>query len=130
MPQLCKGGKWVFGWTVVQEDRSFVIPPEAFMEYGYITGECCVLIRGSKRSGGFGLARCKNILNNEHLVTRLLANVEIRADASVPIPEGVPLMPGDWLLAVRGSGHALGFLQHGPIVDAASSYLGIEIFPS
>ena len=100
------------------------------MEYGFIIGERCVLIRGSKRSGGFGLARFEHISENTHLGTCILANVEIRGDASVIIPEGVELAPGDWLLAVRGSRHALGFMQHEPIVDAASNYLGIEVFPS
>ena len=39
MPQLSKGGKWIFGWVVVDDTRKIRIPPEAFGEYGFRMGE-------------------------------------------------------------------------------------------
>lgn len=38
MPRLLKGGKWVFGWTVVGPQRELTIPPEAQREYGFRVG--------------------------------------------------------------------------------------------
>ncbi len=54
MPQLEKGGKWVFGWVMVWEQGEILIPPEACVEYGFEPGEALVLTRGSQPSGGFG----------------------------------------------------------------------------
>ena len=56
MPQLVKGGKWVFGWVVIQPDRSLPIPPAAWQEYGFTVGEEAIFIRGSRTSGGVILA--------------------------------------------------------------------------
>ena len=50
MPQLGKGGKWVFGWVHVNLDRSISIPPEAWAEYGFEEGVEVVLLRGSASS--------------------------------------------------------------------------------
>lgn len=35
MPQLVKGGKYIFGWAVVQNDGRIKIPDEAFTEYDF-----------------------------------------------------------------------------------------------
>jgi hypothetical protein len=35
MPQLSKGGKWVFGWAIVGPDRNVLIPTQAYQEYGF-----------------------------------------------------------------------------------------------
>ncbi|MBN1316633.1 MAG: hypothetical protein JXA42_14240, partial [Anaerolineales bacterium] len=57
MPQLVPRGKYIFGWSLVGDDGRVIIPPEAFTEYGFTDGENILVIPGSKRSGGFGLAR-------------------------------------------------------------------------
>jgi hypothetical protein len=46
MPQLVKGGKWVFGWCVVGPAGETQIPPEAYLEYGFQSGEKLVVIHG------------------------------------------------------------------------------------
>jgi hypothetical protein len=51
MPQLVKGGKWVFGWVIVGRQREMQIPPEANAEYGFQTGDQVFLLPGSRRSG-------------------------------------------------------------------------------
>jgi hypothetical protein len=47
MPQLAKGGKWVFGWVVVGKRRSITIPPDAYREHGFRPGDEVVFLRGS-----------------------------------------------------------------------------------
>lgn len=34
MPQIRKGGKYVFGWSQIKEDYTLTLPPEALKEYG------------------------------------------------------------------------------------------------
>jgi hypothetical protein len=82
MPQLVKGGKWVFGWVIVGPRGELTIPPEAWDEYQFQVGDEVTFIPGSRRSGGFSLSHPR-------------------------------------LLAVRGSGRALGFVAHGPIYEEA-----------
>jgi hypothetical protein len=53
MPQLTKGGKWVFGWCVVGLDGEIQIPPEAYIEYGFQPDETVVITLGSRHSGGY-----------------------------------------------------------------------------
>ena len=55
MPQLVKGGKWVYGWVIVGLQGELTIPPEAWHEYGFRTGDEVTFLPGSRRSGGFGL---------------------------------------------------------------------------
>ena len=57
MPQMNKGGKWVFGWCEVGSSGEIQIPPEAFAEYGFRAGEPILYLRGSRRSGGFSVGR-------------------------------------------------------------------------
>jgi bifunctional DNA-binding transcriptional regulator/antitoxin component of YhaV-PrlF toxin-antitoxin module len=56
MPQLERGGKYVFGWSQVSENGVIVIPGEAVGEYGLNPGTEVVLISGSKSSGGLVMA--------------------------------------------------------------------------
>ena len=55
MPRLDKGGKWVFGWVIVDADRRIRVPQDAWTEYGFKAGDEALLLNGSKTSGGFGL---------------------------------------------------------------------------
>ena len=78
MPQIAKGGKWVFGWSVIDADGMITIPPEAWHEYGYSLGEEIVFIPGSHRSGGFGLSTArlleKTSMQNMSAVQEALEN--------------------------------------------------------
>ncbi len=60
MPQLVKGGKWVFGWVVVSPGNEIRIPPVAFAEYGFQAGETIFLTRGSDLRAGLASAGRKN----------------------------------------------------------------------
>jgi hypothetical protein len=53
MPQLVKGGKYIFGLSKIGGNGAIAIPPEACEEYGFIDGDRVVLFNGSRTSGGF-----------------------------------------------------------------------------
>lgn len=53
MPQLAKGGKYVFGWSVIGDDGRVTLPDETLREYGLTPGENVLLMSGSVASGGF-----------------------------------------------------------------------------
>jgi len=126
MPQLVKGGKWVFGWVVVRPGIKITIPPEAYREYGFRVGEEIVFTRGSRRSGGFGIGRADKI--PPLLKKRVLAQGRIGRHGRVVLPPEVKAQIGDRLLAARGSGLALGFLAQGPIYEEALKHPELEVF--
>lgn len=64
MPQLVKGGKDIFGWSKVGENGKIIIPEEAYLEYKFNEDKKCILMSGSKRSGGFGLSSNRLIRNS------------------------------------------------------------------
>ena len=129
MPQLVKGGKWVFGWVIVGPRREIRIPPEAYAEYGFRIGEPVLLLPGSRTSGGFGIGR-REILEQAviNLSQRAIGGGVIGEKEQLTLPPEVDVAPGDRLLVARGSGKALGFVQRGPIYMEALNHPEIEIF--
>jgi hypothetical protein len=129
MPQLVKGGKWVFGWTVVGPAGEVRIPPEAYAEYGFQTGEPIVFLSGSQRSGGFAVARRERLAGSQvPLARRAIGEGTVVVSGRVTFPHGTGLQAGERLLVVRGSGLALGFVQRGPIYEKAMLHPDIEVF--
>jgi hypothetical protein len=127
MPQLVKGGKWVFGWVSVGPGGELAIPPQAWAEYGFQPGEEAVFLRGSRTSGGFGLSTPRLLAPaGTALQTRILARGRIEVEGQAVLPAEVGVGAGTRLLAVRGSGRALGFLTRGPIYDEALRHPGLE----
>ena len=126
MPQLVKGGKWVFGWVTVGPGRELSVPPEAWIEYGFQPGEEAIFLPGSRTSGGFGLSTPRLLVQSASPVqTRALARGWLGEDGQVKLPPQVGVHPGDRLLAVRGSGLALGFVARGPIYEEAQRHPGL-----
>ncbi len=129
MPQLVKGGKWVFGWVIVGRQGELAIPPEAWGEYGFQAGDEVIFIAGSRRSGGFGLSHSRLLVEvPTPLLVRALARSRIDGAGHLVVPPEVDVNPGDRLLAVRGSGRALGFVTRGPIYDEALKHPELEPF--
>ena len=126
MPRLARGGKWVYGWVVVGPGPSLPIPPAAWRKYGFQDGGEALLLAGSRTSGGFGLADAARL--PAHLATRVLGHARFNADGQATLLAGAPVQPGDRLLAVLGSGYALGFLARGPIYQLALAHDEIEVF--
>jgi hypothetical protein len=126
MPQLEKGGKWVFGWVVVRAGKKIAVPPEAYREYSFQAGGEIVFTRGSQRSGGFGIGRADKV--PALLRKRVLAQGQMSKNGRVVLPSEVEVQTGDRLVAVRGSGLALGFLARGPIYQEALKHPELEVF--
>jgi hypothetical protein len=123
-----KGGKWVFGWVTVEGDNRITIPAEAYQEHGFQAGDKVVFLRGSRRSDGFAVGRAERIAaaaGGLELQKRVIGGGEIEADRQVLLPAQIGIQPGDRLLAVRGSGLALGFVVRGPIYEEALKYPGL-----
>jgi len=117
MPRLEKGGKWVFGWVIVDADRRIRVPQDAWTEYGFKAGEEALLLEGSKTSGGFGLSSEDRI--GETLKGREFGRTSFEHGRVVTIPREANIEPWQRLLAVRGSSRALGFISRGPIFEQA-----------
>ena len=154
MPQIVKGGKYLFGWSKIGNEGKIRIPPEAFEEYNLKQDKFCILFSGSKTSGGFGLSSVrilKNSIMNEVLEKNpSLANYEmpegaiiesnnkkfcwlvIHKDRSIYIPpetlKAFGFEQNDLLLSGRGSHLAIGFIAKGPIYNEAKNHPEIEVF--
>jgi hypothetical protein len=129
MPQLAKGGKWVFGWVVVGPRREIRIPPEAYAEYGFRAGEEVVFLAGSRKSGGFGIGRPEKLAQSKILLEkRAIGRGTIGPSGILELPPETGIRPGERLLAGRGSGLALGFLQQGPIFEEALRHDELQVF--
>lgn len=128
MPQLEKGGKWIFGWIIVNRDLIFQVPPEAYSEYGFVTAQELAFIKGSRRSGGFGVGRLETINSNDYMVKRIISKTSMGTNRQISLPVDMEIASETRLLAVRGSNYALSFLLQGPIVELAQMHPEIEVF--
>ena len=136
MPQLAKGGKWVFGWAVMGEKSIFhagvlPIPPAAWEEYGFQVGDTAIFIRGSAHSGGFSLstpALWPESFNAWEGNPRVLGTGTLSALHTAVLPPEIDVVPGQRLLIIRGSGLALGFTAQGRIYAEALKHPEIEVF--
>ena len=63
MPQIRKGGKYVFGWSIIRNDFSIQFPIDAINEYDICSEGKVFLITGSKTTGGFAVSK-KTLLEN------------------------------------------------------------------
>ena len=131
MPRLVKGAKWTFGWVIVGPERQVAIPPEAWDEYGFRVGDQALFTAGSRTSGGFGvstptlMAAASEKMGGSGL--HELGRSRF-GDRRVTVPPEVDVTTGDRLLAVRGSGRALGFVARGPIYKEATKHSELEVF--
>jgi len=154
MPQLARGGKYVYGWSMVSDKGKIPLPPEAMGEYGLKKHDKVILMSGSRRSGGFAVTtpghlagsplsgvlqrfpRLRTFQMPPGRVVRLEGRpfcwTSIEEDGSINLSDEVlreyEILPGDRLLTVRGSGLALGFALRGPLVDEALTHTEIEVF--
>ncbi|MFX1594474.1 MAG: hypothetical protein ACFFBK_00255 [Promethearchaeota archaeon] len=154
MPQLIKGGKYIFGWSKVGRKGKIKIPPKAYEDYNLKMDKYAIVFSGSKTSGGFGLSSVrilKNTMMKEILEQNTtLANyetqegeiikfknkkyswVKIREDGTINLSKrtlkAFEINYNDFLLSGRGSGLAIGFIAKGPIFNEAKKHPEIEIF--
>ena len=57
MPQMNKGGKFIFGKSLIREDLTIHLLPQALTEYNATTEGKVYLFTGSKITGGFCVTR-------------------------------------------------------------------------
>lgn len=57
MPQMNKGGKFIFGKSRLREDLTMHLPPQAITEYNAASEGKVYLFTGSKITGGFCVTR-------------------------------------------------------------------------
>lgn len=83
MPQMNKGGKFIFGKSVIRPNGELQLPERAICEYD-ITAECRIyLFTGSKSTGGFCVTR-KGLLEPSKLGHILSETPELRDYTSDP----------------------------------------------
>ena len=77
MPQMNKGGKFIFGKSIIRNDGIIQIPEQAIHEYGITSEGRVYLFTGSKSTGGFCVTR-KELLEPSKLGHILYENPELR----------------------------------------------------
>jgi bifunctional DNA-binding transcriptional regulator/antitoxin component of YhaV-PrlF toxin-antitoxin module len=154
MPHITKGGKYIFGWTIIRDDGSIFLPEEATKEYRIAENERVIIISGSKATEGIVIAKIEKV--NKSGIAHLLS--ENRKLANFKMPEGelarykgrrycwatnnpggiislpkktmeeLDIRPKDALLVIRGSN--LGFVmgKKGPLIAKARNHPEIPIF--
>ena len=150
MPQMNKGGKFIFGKSRIREDLTIHIPTQALIEYNATAEGKVYLITGSKSTGGFCVTR-KGLLEPSklgHILTDIPAlqnyqtaegefvNYKGRAYSWVTISENgviqlnqqilnfLMLKTGMELLSIRSSDIAFTMGATGPLLERAENYEG------
>jgi len=154
MPQLVKGGKYIFGWSKINNHGVIRIPDEAYLEYEFNQDDKGIIISGSKTSGGFGLSS-KRLLKKTFLGKSLISNpelmnfqipegnvikiknkrfcwIDLKETKSIHLPKPTlkeySININEKLLVGRGSGLALAFISKGPIYEEAKKHTNIPHF--
>jgi len=155
MPQITKGGKFIFGWSKIQENGAVHLPKMAVEEYDITKEGKVYLISGSKQTGGFvvtkkGLlydSKIGNILkDNEQLCSYKIASGEfikykgrlytwcdITQEGIIYLTEDMRevlnINIGDKLLSIRSSDIAFCMGAKGQLIERAENYPGeIEFY--
>lgn len=155
MPQMNKGGKFIFGKSVVRQDGTIQIPPQAIQEYNITAEKRVYLFTGSKITGGFCVTR-KGLLEPSKLGHILTDTPELQnytlpygefikykgrfycwADISetgqivltLPMMDFLNITPNMELLSIRSSDIAFTMGAKGPLLEKAENFEGhIPIF--
>ena len=154
MPQMNKGGKYIFGWSVIRENGKITFPASAIEEFKLQKERYIYIVSGSKQTGGFCvmseplLSRSKlnHILKeNPDLADRTLKEGELISykgrkygwltlkdngvHLSSPLMQTLDIKVGDKLLAIRSSDIAFTLGAKGALIQKAHEYTGeIEVF--
>jgi len=150
MPQLNKGGKFVFGLSVVNEDLTIHIPPQALSEYNATQDGKIIIFTGSKITGGFCVTTYSLLLGSKlrHILKecpalkecqlsegefiqykgRKYAWLDIDSNGIIKLPQStlevLELQSGMELLSIRSSGIAFTMGAKGPLLEKAHNFHG------
>ena len=150
MPQMNKGGKFIFGASVIRRDGLVRFPPQAAEEYRIASEGRVYLFTGSRSTGGFCVTRQGLLLPSQlgHILTDLpeLLRYEapegaflrykgraycwtaVSASGEIRLTEGMlaalQLAPGMRLLSIRSSDIAFTMGAKGPLWEKAERFPG------
>ena len=150
MPQITKGGKYIFGWSKISKNGELTFPRMAVEEYKLKEEQYVYIVSGSKQTGGFCVmtetllshSTLKNILkNNPSLAERYLGEGELivykgrkygwlslnedTVHLSDNLMKILDIKTGDKLLAIRSSNIAFTMGKKGELIDRANGYKAI-----
>ncbi len=158
MPQLVKGGKYVFGWTILHSDLKIRIPDETYHEYHLDQSDKIIIISGSKTSSGFGIIapgslikskmgfgitnlsgyikesdsfsteKLKILKSGERIITWTCVDKEKYFALSDKLIDLLNIRINDKLLVARGSGVGPTFIARGRIYNEALKHKNIPEF--
>lgn len=148
MPQMNKGGKFIFGKSKIRENQQVHFPPQAIEEYNICSEEKVYLFTGAKVTGGFCVTR-KGLLEPSKIGNILKDTPDLR---DYKLPEGefvdykgrkycwvsiskdgfikltekmlevLELSIGMELLSIRSSDIAFTMGAKGPLLEKAKNY--------
>lgn len=151
MPQLVKGGKNAFAWSIVNDRGEIIIPLDAWIEYGFVQDEIAILMTASQTSGGFVLSRYEMFKNSP--ISRVLQAHSGLNERTIPEGDFIKynqryycwitignqritvrfvtlekfgVNKGSHLLSIRGSNFGLSFIVRGPIIEEARKHPELE----
>lgn len=150
MPQMTKGGKYIFGWSKIGQNGELTFPTMAVKEYNLQKETYIYIVSGSKQTGGFCVmtepllshSTLKNVLEeNPSLADRSLSEGELIAYKgrkygwlalnksevylSDDLMKMLEIKVGDKLLAIRSSDIAFTMGVKGSLIEKANDYQGI-----
>ena len=139
MPQMNKGGKFIFGKSLIRTDGTLRIPPQAMEEYRIADEGKVYLFTGSKITGGFCVTR-KGLLHPSKLdysagsgefikyKGRSYCWIEISQEGQILLTKKMmdflKVRPGMELLSIRSSDIAFTMGAKGPLLEKADNYDG------
>ena len=151
MPQMNKGGKYIFGLSLIREDGSILFPEQAIEEYRIAEEGRVYLFTGSRSTGGFCVTRKGLLLpsrlgkileetpalrdftaspeefvrykGRSYCWTDITANGQIVLSAEAM--DFLNIKPGMPLLSIRSSNIAFTMGAKGPLLEKAKRYNGI-----
>lgn len=150
MPQLNKGGKFVFGFSVIRPDLTIHIPPQVLSEYDAARDGKVIIFTGSKITGGFCVTTYSLLSNSKlkriledclalrdcHLAEgkfiqykgRKYAWIGIDKSGVIRLPQStlsvLELQSGMELLSIRSSDIAFTMGAKGPLLEKAHNFQG------
>ena len=150
MPQMNKGGKFIFGKSMIGENGNIQIPAQAIVEYHITVEQKVYLFTGSKITGGFCVTR-KGLLESSklgHILTdtpelqnytsgygqfiqykgRSYCWVDISDIGQIVLTKEMmgflKLKPNMPLLSIRSSDIAFTMGARGPLLEKSENYKG------
>lgn len=150
MPQMNKGGKYIFGMSAIREDGSIQFPTQAVEEYRIADEGKVYLFTGSKSTGGFCVTRRGLLLPSK--LGKILEETPLLRDYTAEQGKFIPykgrsycwtvitqsgqiiltaemmnfleIQPSMPLLSIRSSDIAFTMGAKGPLLEKAKNYEG------